>query len=98
MEKLLQNLAEKLLEIDEASLTSLWEKYFNLVQNFQPTNQWERDFLVFSFIQSLKWKNQFFNLQLKKGNSKEELSRPNKRTQGNKASKVIAFPAPQKGK
>lgn len=61
MEHVLLKLAKQLNAFDEASLMSLWEKYAETVQRFEPTKRWEEAALVFGFIQSLRWKNQLFN-------------------------------------
>jgi hypothetical protein len=61
MEKVLIKLARQLNAFDEASLISLWEKYAETVQHFEPTKRWEEAALVFGFIQSVRWKNQLFN-------------------------------------
>ncbi len=61
MERMLQKIARQLAAYDEASLMALWEKYYRRVNQFQPTKQWERDTLVFCFLQAVRWKNQLFN-------------------------------------
>ncbi len=63
MEQLLLKLARQLDSLDEASLDSLWEKYAQIVNNFEPTARWEEAVLVLSFIQAKSWKNQLFNTQ-----------------------------------
>ena len=64
MEELLKKLAKQLLAVDEASLTSLWNKYYSMVMRFEPTKRWEEAVLVLCMIQSVKWKNQLFNTKL----------------------------------
>lgn len=61
MEQMLLKLARQLDGMDEASLLSLWEKYANIVSQFEPTKRWEEAALVFSLIQAKQWKNQLFN-------------------------------------
>lgn len=61
MEKLLIKMAEQLAAFDEDSLTSLWDKYEDLVRDFQPTKKWEQAVLVLGMIQTLRWKNHLFN-------------------------------------
>ncbi len=63
MEKILEKLADKLLTLDEASLTQLWEKYYSTVQRFEPTKRWERAVIILSMIQAMRWKNQLFNVK-----------------------------------
>jgi len=61
MEKVLKKLADQLNSLDEASLISLWDKYYEKVQKFTPSREWEEDVLILSLIQSIRWKNQLFN-------------------------------------
>lgn len=61
MEKVLLKLARQLNAYDEASLMSLWDKYAQQVQQFEPTKRWEEAVLVLGMIQALRWKNQLFN-------------------------------------
>ncbi|MFW6415603.1 MAG: hypothetical protein ACOCZ2_04725 [Thermodesulfobacteriota bacterium] len=61
MENSLQKIAEQLDALDEASLTGLWEKYHNIVREFEPTKRWEEAALILSMIQAVRWKNQLFN-------------------------------------
>ncbi len=61
MENSLKKIAEQLNSFDEASLTGLWEKYHDIVKEFEPTKRWEEAALILSMIQALRWKNQLFN-------------------------------------
>lgn len=61
MEQLLLKLARQLDALDEASLMSLWDKYAQTVQHFEPSERWQEAVLVLSFIQAKRWKNQLFN-------------------------------------
>ncbi|WP_348771080.1 hypothetical protein [Pseudodesulfovibrio sp. zrk46] len=61
MEKALLKLARQINAFDEASLMSLWEKYAEIVANFEPTKRWEEAVIVFNLIQSTRMKNQLFN-------------------------------------
>lgn len=61
MEKALLKLARQLNAFDEASLMSLWEKYSEAVQRFEPSKRWEEAVLVLSMIQGMRFKNQLFN-------------------------------------
>lgn len=61
MEKVLIKMAEQLAAFDEASLTTLWEKYEGLAKEFQPTKKWEQAVMVLGMIQVLRWKNHLFN-------------------------------------
>ncbi len=64
MEELLKKLAKQLLAMDEASLTTLWNKYYNIVMKFEPTKRWEEAAVILCMIQAIKWKNQLFNIKL----------------------------------
>lgn len=61
MEKMLQRLASQLAAYDEASLLSLWDKYYREVETFQPTKEWEESALILCMLQAVRWKNQLFN-------------------------------------
>jgi len=63
LERLLEKIADKLLNLDEASLTCLWNKYFTMVQKFEPTKRWEKAVIILSLIQAVRWKNQLFNIK-----------------------------------
>ncbi len=64
MEQLLHKLARQLDALDEASLLSLWNKYAEIVANFEPSKRWEEAAIVFGLIQAKYWKNQLFNHKL----------------------------------
>ncbi|EPR43535.1 hypothetical protein dsx2_2386 [Desulfovibrio sp. X2] len=61
MEKALLKLARQLNAYDEASLMSLWDKYSEIVQNFEPSKRWEEAVIALSMIQGMRFKNQLFN-------------------------------------
>jgi len=61
MEKALLKMARQLRSLDEASLMSMWDKYAEIVRDFEPSERWEEAVLVLSFIQSVRMKNQLFN-------------------------------------
>ena len=74
MERMLLKMAHQLNAYDEASLMSLWDKYAEIVDGFEPSKRWEEAALVFSLVQAVRWKNQLFNLRL------AESSRPGKQS------------------
>lgn len=77
IEKALLKLARQLNAYDEASLSDLWNKYETIVSNFEPTRQWEEAAVVFGMIQSIRLKNQLFNLHWSRSNAPDNLvSRP----------------------
>lgn len=64
MQRILEKMAQKLNEYDEASLMQLWQHYAVQVQDFEPTKRWEEAALVLCMIQAIHWKNQLFNYHL----------------------------------
>ena len=64
IEATVNRIAEKILALDEASLTSLWEKYKRKMEQFDATREWEKAAIVFFIINSIKVKNQIFNEQI----------------------------------
>ena len=70
MEKALEKLAEQILSFDEASLSSLREKYRLRIEKFDGTKDWERAVIIYSIINAVSLKNNLFNdnmLKRKKG-------------------------------
>ena len=61
MQRMLEKMAAKLNEYDEASLMSLWETYARRVHDFEPSKRWEEAALALCLIQAVRWKNQLFN-------------------------------------
>ncbi len=96
MEKVLKKLADRLNSLDEASLISLWDKYYEKVQQFTPSREWEEDILILSLIQSVRWKNQLFNhcmanqTQERPGEDKTSV-RPEVGNKVKKSAKVLNF-------
>jgi len=96
MEKVLRKLADELNSLDEASLISLWDKYYERVQSFTPSRQWEEDILILSMIQAVRWKNQLFNQCMSKepqdkDPDRKSLLRPVRRNKVKKTAKVLNF-------
>ena len=76
IEKTLKNIAERILALDEASLSGLWEKYKARLEDFDTTEEWERATIIFFIINSVKVKNNIFNKQI--------INRQNKASQSKK--------------
>ena len=73
MEKALEKLAEHILSFDEASLSSLREKYRLKIEHFDGTKDWEKAVVIYCIINAVSLKNTFFNENvLKKKKEKEE--------------------------
>jgi len=61
LESTLEKMAEKILSLDEASLTGLLEKYKARMENFDTSQEWEKAVIVFFIINSVRAKNHIFN-------------------------------------
>ncbi|MEN6421761.1 MAG: hypothetical protein ABFD76_07405, partial [Smithella sp.] len=77
-EKSLNKIADTILHLDEASLTSLWDEYKNKVEQFSRTAEWERAVIIFSIINAVRTKNAIFNEILLKSNSENNKKSPPK--------------------
>jgi hypothetical protein len=65
IEEALLNLADRVLDFDEASLAQLQERYLKKVSEFSPTREWERAIVVYFMINSVRVKNKIFNEKVK---------------------------------
>jgi hypothetical protein len=65
LESALDRLAQQILGLDEASLSSLWEKYKKRMEDFEPSKEWEKAVIIFFIINAVRAKNHIFNEQLK---------------------------------
>ncbi|MFB3924921.1 MAG: hypothetical protein ACE14T_02615 [Syntrophales bacterium] len=66
LESTLEKIAEKIIAFDEASLTSLWEKYKIRMEKFDATKEWEKAVIIFFIINAVRVKNQIFNERILK--------------------------------
>lgn len=64
MENTLSNIADKILSLDEASLTGLWKNYKDRMEQFDTSREWEKSILIFFIINSVRVKNEIFNEQI----------------------------------
>lgn len=71
LEKALENIAEKILTYDEASLTGLWEKYKRKMESFETTKEWEKAVIIFFIINAVRVKNHIFNEQVAQNKEKQ---------------------------
>lgn len=78
LENSLQNIAESILHFDEASLTSLWEKYKNQIEQFSTSPDWEKAVIIFSIINAVRAKNAIFNEMLLKNKAPVKTEQPDK--------------------
>ncbi len=83
LEKTLDRLADQILRLDEASLTTLYDKYKEGMDQFEPTRDWEKSVIIFFIINAVRVKNQLFNERIMKRHGrhapekKESKSKPN---------------------
>ena len=50
MEKALERVAEQILSFDEASMSSLREKYRSKIEHFDGTKDWEKSVIIYCII------------------------------------------------
>jgi hypothetical protein len=75
IEQALLNLADRVLDFDEASLAQLQEHYLKRVSEFAPTREWERAMVVYFMINSIRVKNKIFNEKVRASQSSEDPKR-----------------------
>jgi hypothetical protein len=64
IESALNRLADRILSLDEASLSSLLEKYKRRMEHFEPSKEWEKAVIIFFIINAVRAKNHIFNEQI----------------------------------
>jgi len=72
LDKTLDQLAEKILGLDEASLTQLLPKFKKRMDEFEPTREWEKAVIIFFLINAVRVKNTIFNENILKGSKKKD--------------------------
>jgi len=77
LEKSLNKIADTILHLDEASLTSLWDEYKIKWSNF-PHCRMGKSVIIFSIINAVRTKNAIFNEILLKSNSGNNKKSPPK--------------------
>jgi hypothetical protein len=87
LETSLDKIAENILYLDEASLTTLWDKYKAKMEHFSYSPEWEKAVIIFSIINSIRVKNAIFNEQLLNKASHDSV--PSKRKQGKPYLKLV---------
>lgn len=78
LENSLQKIAESILHFDEASLTALWEKYKNKIEQFTPSPEWEKSVIIFSIINAVRAKNAIFNEMILNNKAPGKTAQPDK--------------------
>lgn len=61
LSKVLEQIAEKVISLDEASLTALLPEYKRRMESFEPTREWEKAVIIYFLINSVRVKNSLFN-------------------------------------
>lgn len=72
IDKMLEQIAEKVLALDENSLTELLPRYKQVMEKFEPTPEWEKAVIIFFLINSVRVKNSLFNENVMKSKKKRE--------------------------
>lgn len=80
LEKSLNKIAENIRQLDEASLTSLWDNYKNKVKQIDNSPEWERSVIIFSIINAVRAKNAIFNENVIKNNPPKKTKSPPKKS------------------
>mgnify|MGYP001168717138 CR=1 FL=1 len=81
MKTTLSHIADKILSLDEASLTGLWQHYKDRMEQFDTSREWEKSVIIFFIINSVRVKNEIFNEQVvnlhtgKKASVKKDISK-----------------------
>jgi hypothetical protein len=87
LESALGKMAETILNLDEASLASLWDKYKKKMEHFETTREWEKSVIIFFIINSVRVKNHIFNENILK--LQEKQSKPEKLPKGKPDLKLV---------
>lgn len=82
IEKALDEIAERILMLDEASLAGLLEKYRLRMEAFEPSRKWEKSVILFFVINAVRAKNHLFNAGLLKRQETEGKKAPGKDPDG----------------
>ena len=72
LDKALDQIAQKIMGLDEASLTRLLPRYKEKMEEFEPTTEWEKSVLIFFIINAVRVKNTIFNENVLKGKKKKQ--------------------------
>jgi len=72
IEATLHKIAEHILNLDEASLAGLWEKYKARMEHFEASPEWEKSVIIFFMINAIRAKNHIFNEHILKRHPRED--------------------------
>ncbi|MEN6318998.1 MAG: hypothetical protein ABFD82_09635 [Syntrophaceae bacterium] len=87
LESALGKMAETILNLDEASLANLWDKYKKKMEHFETTREWEKSVIIFFIINSVRVKNHIFNENVLK--LQEQQNKPAKPPKGKPDLKLV---------
>ncbi len=79
IESSLGKIAEKILSLDEASLTSLWDKYKTRIDMLDLSREWEKSVIIFFIINAVRAKNHLFNEHVIREKNQVKMNRKKKR-------------------
>jgi len=68
IEDILLKIADKIVRLDEASLSSLWDKYRQRVENVEVSREWEKAVIIFFIINAVRAKNEILNEYIQEKN------------------------------
>jgi hypothetical protein len=71
IESALNKIADRILDLDEASLAGLWQKYKERMEHFDTSKDWEKSVIIFFIINSVRVKNHIFNEQIINAGNKQ---------------------------
>lgn len=78
LDKCLEQIAEKIIKLDEASLTQLLPFYKKKMETFEPSDEWEKSVVIFFLINAVRVKNAIFNENIVKQQTKKKTAKDKK--------------------
>lgn len=76
IKKMLEQIADKIMAMDEASLTEVLPEYKQAMEKFEPTEEWEKSVIIYFLINSVRVKNTIFNDNIMKSQEKPTGDKP----------------------
>ena len=71
LEKTLDQIAQKINGLDEATLTQLLPRYKQKMEDFEATAEWEKAVIIFFLINAVRVKNTIFNENVAQGKNRK---------------------------
>lgn len=81
LEDTLNKIADTILHLDEASMASLFDKYYKKMEHVEISKEWERSVIVFFLINAVRAKNQKLNEHILKQQTGEPKSQAKPQSQ-----------------